>query len=1078
MSRLPRARSRRRRIRFVTWFDTLVLTAPLLFALGYAVVAALVDYRTSLQFDDWWSKDQGLESFLTARLRTAALAPKAVNLRHRMDPEADDADVIRLQVARDPWESEVADPFLSDPAWIDATLIRDGSVSDVRVRRRGDTSVHWTTPKVSFTLRTPKESHARGFRDLAFSGKEVLSSHVANTMPTEFDVATSFSAVVPVFLNEQYYGLFRAVEPVDESFLRRIGRMPGNVFRADLAERGEYFKNVPRNVFINPYVWDRTAVNDVPGTEPFATLRDFLEAVNGSTFDEHVRLMSFVDRDEIARLLAAMLVVGDPYHMSGVHNQFWYEDPSTGLLHPIPWDLRILDLQAPGGRLNAFLRAALRDPFLIDATLSHVHDAVESDLRERIANRLGQITARFGPYIEYERVRRGLVSDPGAPEKILEQLRRNLATLSDWVADSRIRYAITPGPEGELVLDFETAGFAGTHLQGLRFEGPGGDAAGLRLHADTNLNGRLDPADALLTTRPEGTAEGPGLRLVEPLALLSAWRAGERGIHRARLHYRLFVTGRGAGGYADRTEVDLANRLTGAPVSGERLSAGTPMGGAYAWHPWRYPRPEGRTVRLAGTVTLSETLVLSPEDRLVVEPGTTIRLAPDVSIVSRGRVTALGRPEREIRFEPLGEDGPWGALILQGEGADSSAFRYVSFSGGGGARIGRVDYKGMVSVHRARGVVFQDARFEDNLRSDDALNAVHADVTLERCTFRRANGDAVDYDYSTGAIVGCTFEDSRNDAIDLMTSSPLIASNRIVGSGDKGISIGERSNPWIIDNHILSSVRGLEIKDRSEPVVLHNTIERNGIGVLVQVKNWRYGGGGWARILYSRVFGNETDLQVDESSLVTLYESQVGDAPIAAETGPGSRWIHASVGTTGTRRAGARSGRSEFAPPTTPVWDESFRARFDQDVAPWAVLGGGRVRRTDGALAGWIERGGDGLARPVDWDLADRSMRSELVLELNARDLERVWLTLASDEGETVHELDLFAEPPEVAIITIEVPPGRYRSLRIQGDPRVGAGRVDPRTGLIEQRGGRVDVRRLRLYTLPVGPGAQSDGGP
>jgi hypothetical protein len=705
-----------------------------------------------------------------------------------------------------------------------------------------------------------------------------------------------------------------------------------------------------------------------------------------------------------------------------------------------------------------------------------VYAALEGDLRERIADRLDEITARSQRYIEYERVRRGLVSDPGTPEEILDQVRRNLATLADWVADSRIRYAVAPGPDGELILDLETAGFGGTDLQALRFVDSQADGAGFRLYADTNRNGRLDPDDASLTARPEVTAEGARLRLEEPLALLSGWRAGERGIHRARVHYRLFVTGRGAAGITDRTEVELTNRMTGAALGGERVSAGTPMGGAHTWHPWRYPRPDGRTVRLAGTVTMSETLMLSPDDRLVIEPGTTIRLAPDASIVSRGRVIALGQPGREIRVVPAQEGSPWGAFVLQGVGADSSVFRHMSFSGGGGARVGRVDYKGMVSVHQARGVVFEDARFEDNLRSDDALNAVHADVTLERCIFRRANGDAVDYDYSAGAIVGCAFEDSRNDAIDLMTSSPLIASNRIVGSGDKGISIGERSSPSIIDNHISSSVRGLEIKDRSDPLVLHTTIERNGIGVLVQVKNWRYGGGGWARILYSRVSGNETDLQVDESSLVTLYESQVGDDPITADAGQGARWIHASVGATGTRRAGVRAGRPELEPPTPPRWDESFLARFDQDPAPWSVQGAGRLRRTDGALTGWIERVGDGLGRPLDWDLTDPSMRSELVLELNGRDLERLWLTLGSEEGETVHELGPLAEAPEVGLITIDVPPGRYRSLRIQGSPRAGAGRVDPRTGLVEQRGGRVDLRRLRLYTLPDGQGANPDG--
>ncbi len=573
-------------------------------------------------------------------------------------------------------------------------------------------------------------------------------------------------------------------------------------------------------------------------------------------------------------------------------------------------------------------------------------------------------------------MRRGLVSDPGTPEEILDQVRRNLATLADWVADSRIRYAVAPGPDGELILDLETAGFGGTDLQALRFVDSQADGAGFRLYADTNRNGRLDPDDASLTARPEVTAEGARLRLEEPLALLSGWRAGERGIHRARVHYRLFVTGRGAAGITDRTEVELTNRMTGAALGGERVSAGTPMGGAHTWHPWRYPRPDGRTVRLAGTVTMSETLMLSPDDRLVIEPGTTIRLAPDASIVSRGRVIALGQPGREIRVVPAQEGSPWGAFVLQGVGADSSVFRHMSFSGGGGARVGRVDYKGMVSVHQARGVVFEDARFEDNLRSDDALNAVHADVTLERCIFRRANGDAVDYDYSAGAIVGCAFEDSRNDAIDLMTSSPLIASNRIVGSGDKGISIGERSSPSIIDNHISSSVRGLEIKDRSDPLVLHTTIERNGIGVLVQVKNWRYGGGGWARILYSRVSGNETDLQVDESSLVTLYESQVGDDPITADAGQGARWIHASVGATGTRRAGVRAGRPELEPPTPPQVGRVFPGSIRP--GPGAVVGPGcRSPSTHGWSAHRLDRAGGGRARSAPRLGPDRPLDAE-----------------------------------------------------------------------------------------------------
>jgi parallel beta-helix repeat protein len=1005
------ARAGARRLRSLGPFDVLVLSAPLVFALAYALGASLIDYRTTLQFDDPWARGRRLESFLSGRLRTAVMLPKAVSLRQRMDPEVEDAGIVRLRVGRDAWEVGVADPFISSPAWVDATLLREGAVTDVRVRRRGDTSLHWTTPKVSFTLRTPRGEHVRGFRELAFSGKAVLSAHVANSIPGEFELDGSFSAVVPV----------------------------------------------------NPYIWDRTAESDAPGSEGFAPLHDLLRAVSGSTFEEHLRLMSLVDRDEIARLLAALLVVGDPYHMSGVHNQLWYEDPSTGLFHPIAWDLRLLDLQTTEARLNDFLQAVLRDPFVVDRTLGHLRAAIEGNLYKRTAERLTAIAERYEPYLEFERVRQSLVSDPGSPEAILDQLRRNLATLAGWIADARTRYAAVSASTGEIVLDFETSGFGASDLLAVRIEGWSGDPERLRLLADLNGDGLADPTDAAIQTRVEPTATGVVLRLVEPAPLLAAWRAGDTGIRRARQHYRFFLLG-SRDLEPDSLSVTLVNRHTGEALTPELVARGTALGGAEAWHPWRYPRRTGQTVRLAGTVNLRETLVVQEEDRLVIEPGTTILLEPDVSILSFGRVVAMGRPDRRIRIEGTGGDRPWGALVLQGPAADSSTFEHVDFSGGGGARLGRVDYKGMVSVHWARGVRFENVSFEDNRRSDDALNAVHADVTLEGCAFRRANGDAVDFDYSSGSIVGCSFEASRNDAIDLMGSSPLIASNRIAGSGDKGISIGERSNPRIVNNHIMDSVRGIEIKDRSEPVILHSTIERNGIGVLAQVKNWRYAGGGRATLLYSRVTGNESDLQVDESSFSTLYETQVGDAPL--ETHDPAGWIHPSVGVAvPSPRAGTLSAL-ELADPAPPRWVESFDRPFDQTPAPWVSRGLARFRRGDDALLAWAERVDGTLERPVDWDLRETAGNSELVIEFRARDIDLCRLILVSEAGETVAELDLGTDPRVIDMVTVDVPPGLYRTLRLQITPHAGVGRVDPRSGLVEQRGGRFELRRLRLFTL------------
>ncbi|MDX1745577.1 MAG: CotH kinase family protein [Halobacteriales archaeon] len=346
-----------------------MFTVPPLLLLAYLLAGSIADYHESLQFDDSWSRGRHLDGFFMARAARAARLPRAASLALRLDPDVDDPGIVRLRVARDQWTEVEQNPLVGWGRWLDATLIVPGGSIPVELRKRGDTSLHWTTGKLSFTLQTPKSEHFHGYREAALSQKSVLIQYLTNSLPRRFGLLTPFTTVTPVFLNDRYYGIFRFVEEVDESFVRRNGRMPGNVFRADAAERSEYFKGLPRAVFRNPDIWDRVAEEDVQGVAPDSALRELIRAVNGTSLDDHLHLMSLVERNEIARLLGAMLVVGDPYHMSGVHNQFWYEDPSTGHLHPIPWDLRLLLLGSRPAPVNEFLRAALRDPYLPDLTL-------------------------------------------------------------------------------------------------------------------------------------------------------------------------------------------------------------------------------------------------------------------------------------------------------------------------------------------------------------------------------------------------------------------------------------------------------------------------------------------------------------------------------------------------------------------------------------------------------------------------------------------------------------------------------------------------------------------------------------
>ena len=592
-------------------------------------------------------------------------------------------------------------------------------------------------------MRTPRTDFYKRYRSFGLSTKTVLTSYVANRLAQEFDLLAPTTTVVPVFINNQFSGMYRFLETVDESFLRPFDRMPGNIFRGDAAERSDYFKGLPRDVFANPYIWDRVAANDRPTAAGSGQLRLFIEDINAKGFAAHQRLMRRIDQNEVARLISYLLLVGDPYHMDATHNQLWYEDPSTALLHPIPWDTRLLRLAAPPSqRVSAFLRAALRDPWLIDAVMSRIARELQTGTLLATADSLSRgMWTRYHEGFVYDSLRLGLVSPLGYPGEVHRVLAENARTLRQWLGDARAVVSSGQGQGNNVVMDLESRGYAGLDL--LAIEGPAGISS---VRMDQNQNGELDPEDPAV---PGGwDASSGSFLLTQPIPLLAAWRTDTPGIHTGSQHYRFFVTG------ASPSEIHpvLRNRYTGDPVTAGEWPPSSSIEPDISFSPWQYSAKPSRLYHWSGTVRLTDDVRIATSDTLVIDPGTTILMNPDVSIVSRGRVRAEGSASRPITFTRADHERPWGAFSLQGHGADSSVFRYVTWEWGGGDLVDRIEYTGMVNLHRVSGVVVEHSIFRDNVRSDDTFHALHSNFILRGSQFVRANSDAVDLDISSGTI--------------------------------------------------------------------------------------------------------------------------------------------------------------------------------------------------------------------------------------------------------------------------------------------------------------------------------------
>lgn len=1045
--------------------EVVVFTAPLVALLLYLVAASAMDYYRAIQFDDYWANSTTVEHRFHARMTQLFQLPRGMSIQKHLTPESSDAGVIDLRVDPAALDAMYDDPQLGWGQWTEGVIEQNGKLLDVSVRKRGDNSIHWLTDKHTITVRTPRTDFFKRYRSFGLSTKTPLTSFVANRLAGEFGLLSSSTTVVPVFLNNRYSGMFRFLEPIDESFLRPFNRMPGNIFRGDAAERGDYFKGVLRDVYANPYIWNRVANNDRPTAAGTGQLRLLIEELNSGDFEAHQRMMRRMDRDELSRLFAFMLLVGDPWHMDATHNNFLYEDPSTSLLHPIPWDIRLLRLSnPPNQRVNALFRAILRDPLVIDGILANIASELSEGTVRRTADSLARsMWTRYHDGFVYDSLRLGMVSEVGYPSEVHQILAANAATLTGWVKDAGVDFVAGTAVGGTSVVDLQVHGFAGADLVALK---AGGAPAAVRL--DQNDNGVLDAADSEVP----GHWDQDSSRFVpaRPVALLTGWRTDLPGIRPGVQHYRLFVTG--AGGNLVPV---LKNRYTGEAVSPTAWDRGSPVPPAMSFSPWLFPEEHGRLHRLRGNVRLTEDLRVGRLDTLIIDPGTRILLDPDVSIVSRGRVIAAGTADRPIVMTRADTVRPWGAFALLGHGADSSLFRYVTWEWGGGDLVDRVEFIGMVNLHRVSGVVVEHSIFRDNLRSDDTFHALHSDFILRRSQFNRANSDAADLDVATGIIEDNLFEDTGGDAIDLMASTPLVRRNRIYRSRDKGISVGENSSPVLFANYIEGCRRGIEIKDRSDPVALNNTLVKNGVGIYSDRKNWRYGGGGFAMFVNNTLRDNRSPLELDVFSRMTLanmsgldstawnvghHEADIGMDDLAG--------LYRYYGIEWPGPITQEVGATREVVPVPPLVSVRFEEDFNSIDDGWRHAGGvGSVLKENRTLHASAETRPGMIGQAVDWDLR-QSGPATFMMEVSATDMDSVRVTLVSPEGNVTAPVSVSGSAAIFRLVAVRLPARRYSAILISMAPRPRIEKV-VQSGWTELKPGQFWLRGYDVY--PVAPG-------
>jgi hypothetical protein len=247
---------------------------------------------------------------------------------------------------------------------------------------------------------------------------------------------------------------------------------------------------------------------------------------------------------------------------------------------------------------------------------------------------------------------------------------------------------------------------------------------------------------------------------------------------------------------------------------------------------------EGKTIVMDGIVDINEACVVPAEYKLVIKPGSMITFDNHGSLVCHGDVLMGGLEMADIVI--TGPEGAYtsGGISILGKGNKVEMYN-THFVGMSAYDAHKNPRTGMLSIYESK-VNMKGCVFGDN-QSEDALNIIRSEVSIDYCRFYNIQSDALDLDFCKGTVSNCQFKDVKNDAMDI--SGSHIHFDNIVADkiGDKGVSVGERSIATARNMTISNANIAFVSKDDSDFEVFKSQLSNNQLNFAVFMKKTEYG---------------------------------------------------------------------------------------------------------------------------------------------------------------------------------------------------------------------------------------------
>jgi len=760
--------------------------------------------------------------------------------------------------------------------WVKGFLLDDNKLKKIKVRHRGDNPNNWLHPKKSWRVKVKRKHIKNGVRVFNYvipRDTTLINTYLGYFIANMMNIPAPSVRFVELHINDVLEGLYLEIEAIDESFLRKNGVMPVNIYKGT-PSRTDKPHLIDADLFNNPYLWQKTSIFNARKRENIDDLVKFLKLIRLSKTDinMHEKLRSMADVKMWARFSAYETLM-QTWHNYEKNNMHMISDPWLDKIYPIALDSIFNDTK---GRMvvnesvkienaaHTLMETYMNDPLFIYEKYKIITEMLDnefyktiSDEARRVYNKIKETWSYDSSHSQFvftNKYDSSLLTTSGMDEenkKLIDRIDYISKSLKKDFSDTRFSYYLNKNNINLNVysrLPVVSMKLCGSKLKYV-------DYNKIKITPTKYIDG-CSYFDTILTSNR--------VRPIKNTSRATTFIASE-GFDIQNTIFNFKLPGNAAIkkveikilGKEDFSQIDENSNVNGS--SPYTINAPFEANKTEKTELWK------KLVIVEGT-----RIVANP---VVIEAGTIIKLKHNASLIFENKVTINGRPNKKVKFVRHGAK-PWGVIALVGEKTSDSLLGYMEMSGGTGGVYDGKYYTGMFSLYQSHNTKIIGSVISANTEYDDLIHVLYSkNVLLDKCEINDANSDAIDIDISTALIKSTKFINSGNDSIDSMTSHVEIVDTDINKSGDKGVSAGEKSVVKIINTKFNNTEIAIQSKDASIVNVEGAKFINNKTQLNAYRKNWRYNSGGNININGSYFIGDNNLITAQNKSRIIVEDS-------------------------------------------------------------------------------------------------------------------------------------------------------------------------------------------------------------